>query len=384
MTTTQLPPTSNSDTIAALQDMNSAVVVPATHIHPSDTISTSGDRTKGLQPPGTVNRHPQAQQMTSTVTVPKPPNNNGHSDNYFSPAFWYADTSVDYASMDNFPSTHLYYKFQYPSYTNFDNSDTRNHHRHDDTVGCLPAHLDFQKLITTHSMVTASGFPNFSKLRIPVPSTFDIAQWRHDLSHYSDNIIVDFLQFGWPINYTSALLPRGHNKNHTSALAFASHIDTYIKKETDFGAVIGPFTCNPLNLPLTTSPLSSVPKKGSLDRRTIMDLSFPFRDSVNDGIPCDTYLDVPFRLRYPSTDNFRVLPSPKQRRGPRRYCSSPRRFRSHRDAITVTRNAMKFSGKMFTMAPVLVDVRTITQKEDRLFVASLFYNVTSYYSFQFV
>ncbi|XP_070571118.1 poly(A) polymerase-like isoform X2 [Ptychodera flava] len=69
MTTTQLPPTSNSDTIAALQDMNCAVVVPSTHIHPSDTISTSGDRTKGLQPPGTVNRHPQAQQMTSTGTI---------------------------------------------------------------------------------------------------------------------------------------------------------------------------------------------------------------------------------------------------------------------------------------------------------------------------
>ena len=48
-------------------------------------------------------------------------------------------------------------------------------------------------------------------------------------------------------------------------------------------------------------PLSSVPKKDSTDRRTIMDLSFLLGTSVNDGIPKDTYMGDPFKLHYPAT-----------------------------------------------------------------------------------
>ncbi|XP_077985143.1 uncharacterized protein LOC144439784 [Glandiceps talaboti] len=55
------------------------------------------------------------------------------------------------------------------------------------------------------------------------------------------------------------------------------------------------------------SPLQTVEKKNSLDRRVVVDLSFPLGQSVNDGIPTDNYLDGPFSLSYPTVDNLTNL-----------------------------------------------------------------------------
>ena len=40
------------------------------------------------------------------------------------------------------------------------------------------------------------------------------------------------------------------------------------------------------------------------DRRTILDLSFPAGDSVNDYTPKDTYLGLPITLKYPTVDDL--------------------------------------------------------------------------------
>jgi hypothetical protein len=66
----------------------------------------------------------------------------------------------------------------------------------------------------------------------------------------------------------------------------------------------GPFVNNPLSLPLTLSPLNSVPKKDLSKRRVISDLSFPYPTSVNDGIPKGAYLGDSFDLAFPSVDVF--------------------------------------------------------------------------------
>ena len=47
------------------------------------------------------------------------------------------------------------------------------------------------------------------------------------------------------------------------------------------------------------SPLSTRPKRGSEDRRVILDLSFPIGESVNDGIPKDTYMGFHAKLTSP-------------------------------------------------------------------------------------
>lgn len=131
-------------------------------------------------------------------------------------------------------------------------------------------------------------------------TTLNIPVWRSRLHHYQDNIIVDFLEYGWPINYQSQELPQTCLKNHPSALRFSDHIDKFIIKEVSHGATAGPYDSNPLQLPLATSPLSAVPKKNTTDKRVVMDLSFPSSTSVNDGIPKDQFLGEPFKLTYPT------------------------------------------------------------------------------------
>ena len=45
-------------------------------------------------------------------------------------------------------------------------------------------------------------------------------------------------------------------------------------------------------------------KSNSLNRRVIIDLSWPIGESVNAGVTPDKYLDVDFILSYPSVDNI--------------------------------------------------------------------------------
>jgi hypothetical protein len=49
-------------------------------------------------------------------------------------------------------------------------------------------------------------------------------------------------------------------------------------------AIIGPFEKNPFNCSLKISPLNTVTKKDSIERRVILDLSFPEGQSVNEFI----------------------------------------------------------------------------------------------------
>ena len=98
--------------------------------------------------------------------------------------------------------------------------------------------------------------------------------FRHNLFSYS-NIICDFLEFGWPIGYTSELYPVSHMRNHPSAVAYPQHVQHYIETEIQYRALLGPFSCLPFET-FHVSPLMTRPKKNSSKRRVIMDfLHFP-------------------------------------------------------------------------------------------------------------
>ena len=56
-------------------------------------------------------------------------------------------------------------------------------------------------VVRLHGWVFASGLPNYKGLRIPLPSKLNIAQWRSSLQDYHDNVIVDYLEFSWPVGY---------------------------------------------------------------------------------------------------------------------------------------------------------------------------------------
>ena len=77
-----------------------------------------------------------------------------------------------------------------------------------------------------------------------------------------------------------------------------------LKKKIETGAAIGPFDESPFGKDTFLSPLNSVPKKQSEERRLILDLSFPQGNSINDGTDKDIYLGRYEKLVLPSVDTL--------------------------------------------------------------------------------
>ena len=71
-------------------------------------------------------------------------------------------------------------------------------------------------------------------------------------------------------------------KNHKGAKDYAIHVQKFLNKELQFDAILGPFRENPFNCNVFISPLNTVPKKDSEERRIILDLSYPKDNSIND------------------------------------------------------------------------------------------------------
>ena len=128
--------------------------------------------------------------------------------------------------------------------------------------------------------------------------------WRELLSGYPDEIICDFLEFGWPIGYMSDTLPTFDLRTHRGALDFPDQVNAYLSTELKLGRIAGPFDTVPLAQGFVVSPLNTVEKRDSEESRVIVDLSWPYGHSLNDGIPNDSYLEKPLVLRYPTIDDM--------------------------------------------------------------------------------
>jgi len=102
-------------------------------------------------------------------------------------------------------------------------------------------------------------------------------------------------------------------KNHTGARQFPEQVESYIRAEINLGRIIGPFHRNPFTTQIAISPLNSLEKKNTTDRRVITDLSFPENYSVNYGINKDVYLGENIQMRYPTVDNIIELINAKGR-----------------------------------------------------------------------
>ncbi|XP_033730957.1 uncharacterized protein LOC117320473 [Pecten maximus] len=146
------------------------------------------------------------------------------------------------------------------------------------------------------------------------------------LTDYKDREICDLLEFGFPLGFQEDLVtpvsikqtegsePVCTNQfefgsqefvaNHKGAKVYPKQMDEYLERELEAEAVIGPFDINPLRTPIKLSPLNSVPKRDSVERRVILDLSLPKGKSVNSHIPKDSYLGKPINLTYPRVDDL--------------------------------------------------------------------------------
>ena len=81
-------------------------------------------------------------------------------------------------------------------------------------------------------------------------------------------------------------------------------MNKYFQKETLNKAVLGPFKKNPFSSNIQISPLNSLPKKDTSERRVILDLSFPKGFAVNDFISKEEYLGEKVEIVFPKVDDF--------------------------------------------------------------------------------
>lgn len=171
-------------------------------------------------------------------------------------------------------------------------------------TGCSSSLSSQEELVKLHDDVLLSGRFNFEGLRIPVASNLCMDKWRFYLNDFHDSNVVEWLEFGWPIGcrFSGVSVPKCSYFNHRGAREFPVQVEGYLAKEVSEGHILGPFKADPFGGSLITSPLNTVPKRDSDDRRIILDLSFPRGCSINDSVPKDSYLGVPSRLHFPSVD----------------------------------------------------------------------------------
>ena len=166
-----------------------------------------------------------------------------------------------------------------------------------------PVHWDVCPTdLEAHSLVTATGKPNFLAARIPVGSQLNISSWRSHLSDYCDVQLPDLLEYRFPLDVDRGTLLTSTETNHASALQNSQHVKSYIQEELSFQAILGPFQAKSISLHV--SPLMVKDKQDSFKKRTIMDLSWPKGASVNASVQKDVYLGTQYVLNYPSIDSL--------------------------------------------------------------------------------
>ena len=130
--------------------------------------------------------------------------------------------------------------------------------------------------------------------KVRTSSNFNFVKWQGYGQGYTDKLVLDSPEFGWPLNF--------QGDSHPSGIKHHLVLSDYVTKELSMQSVIGPFSRNPFEVPCVISPLMCVPKRQSSEFRVVHDLSFPESKSVNDGIPKDSYLSVDYKLHLPGID----------------------------------------------------------------------------------
>ena len=85
--------------------------------------------------------------------------------------------------------------------------------------------------VIRHLIASRHNQPNAFSAKLLVPTSLLLPNWRTLPSNYANNIVLDFLSYGWPINYTASTLPASSLHNHPSASNFHSHEQAYIVTE---------------------------------------------------------------------------------------------------------------------------------------------------------
>ena len=120
------------------------------------------------------------------------------------------------------------------------------------------------------------------------PSPLCLANWTEFIAAHPDQEYASYVQTGllsgFRIGFDRLSVPlQSSTRNHPSACENEGQVRGYIAAEREAGRLVGP-QCQSDLTGIHTSPIGLVPKSEPNQWRMIVDLSFPFGRSVNDGI----------------------------------------------------------------------------------------------------
>ena len=139
-----------------------------------------------------------------------------------------------------------------------------------------------------------------------VNTQLHLHEWKKQLEGYWDSQLMDPLRFGFSLDFNRMSPPpssQWQGQNRKSAIDYPDDIESYLKEEKSFNAIVGPFQKHPCPNG-HISPFMSREKPGSSNRRVIIDLSWPLGQSVNSGIGKTSYLGTDFTLVLPTVDHI--------------------------------------------------------------------------------
>ena len=145
---------------------------------------------------------------------------------------------------------------------------------------------------------------NYCGSKIPLAhSSLVIPAWRSLFADYSNQSLIDKLEFGFPIGISSEPDLAPAVKNHTSSYKFHSWVDKFCIKEVSKCGLTGPLATVPFD-DYHISPLMTAPKKPD-KRRVVFDATYGI--SLNKSTPKEFYLDEKAEYDFPKLDDFEEL-----------------------------------------------------------------------------
>ena len=93
--------------------------------------------------------------------------------------------------------------------------------------------------IEAHKMIARYNKPNYLGARIRVDTQLNLEEWYDQLKGYWDQQLLDFLTFGFPLDFNRNSPLTWEGDNHKSAIDHPEDIEAYLQEEMDFKAIIG-------------------------------------------------------------------------------------------------------------------------------------------------
>lgn len=150
----------------------------------------------------------------------------------------------------------------------------------------------FSHFLDAHRVVALQL--NYLMPWVPVLSALHIPVWRDLLRDHPDCLVCDFLEYGWPISYTSAALPTFDLGTHRGAFDFPAPVNSYLFNKVQLGRLQDRWH---RSFPggVCSFPFKYGRKVRFGGAAYYCWLSWPCGRSVNEGIPSDSSLgELPF------------------------------------------------------------------------------------------